>query len=162
VHVWWLWRWCHSCGCDAVVWVRFYGKTAHVTHVHQLPFRTHRCVGFAGPAAKSMSHCHPDGLIGESKTNCADGWCILLLQVLCACACCICLYFDDVTEYHNTELCWINFCHILINLFCRWQERLRSIVNGWLVLLVCDKADVTKLSRIALIWCDWFDFSHTS
>jgi len=24
--------------------VRFYGKTAHVTHVHQLPFRTHRCV----------------------------------------------------------------------------------------------------------------------
>jgi len=36
----------------------------------------HTGVWFAGPAAESMSHCHPDGLVGESKTNCADGWCM--------------------------------------------------------------------------------------
>ena len=38
---WWLSRWCHWYGCDAVVWEHSCGRTVHAVHVQLLAFRIH-------------------------------------------------------------------------------------------------------------------------
>jgi len=58
----WLSRWCHSYGCDAVVWEHSCGRTVHAVHVHLLAFRIHTCVRFR--FATESDSLSPTAVIG--------------------------------------------------------------------------------------------------